>query len=552
MTKTRRGSKPAAQAAAPLPQKAPPPVPLQKRDFRKWMRDFRNRIGETWVGQFLSHCRGWLRDRREWLGEKLFGKYLSLSKTGWAVLVVLSLGLAAGTYALLQHATQQRLFDVARTTNLIGAFCSSVPSLDQDSCVQGVPRKDGLQFSDELIWNILIDAGVIASEQVATPEDLAKATSSDAALKNTVYALSRPQRIGESGPQFLIAISRGVCNNSGTGGPSDAKDGNESAANAYANAVAYLIARLYPSSAADAKSLLDKAFMDAAASGKFDFTLLRMSVPNSITDAEIANAMLLKAKASSGHGYHYADKKQCFSRPKGIGSADIENDDLWRSFDQMEKLLLWGIGQLRTTPKYRSAVFFVTLVTGWEQFFIFLVGYFAFVLCIVRLWTAVIMMYISKRMIEGGGQVRPSRDNVVALLSRTSTEVRTLDPAQRAYWKDQLMDQVASARWPMRWAIAILPALGFIGTVRGIMNSLSGADAIVWASTSSERAQAISTLSADLGLAFSTTLLALAIGILLSLLSALENRCFEQSILPLFGHHAFESNPEPTPAATAP
>lgn len=100
-----------------------------------------------------------------------------------------------------------------------------------------------------------------------------------------------------------------------------------------------------------------------------------------------------------------------------------------------------------------------------------------------------------------------------------------------------------TARWPMRLAITTLPAIGFIGTVRGIMKSLTGADSIVWATTSSERAQAINALSADLGLAFATTMLALIFGIFLSILSAIEIRLFERAILPLFGARAFREEP---------
>ncbi len=483
-----------------------------------------------------------VRLTRDWAGRHLFDQHLSLSWIGWIVMMLLALALALGSYAGLQRLAQGRLLQIAETVDLAQAFCSGMPALNQNDCA--AKPQDPVTpapFSDEVIWNLLIDAGVIGPDTVATPADLVTQTGSDGALANTYKMLKDAKRRQERGPNLLIAFSRGVCNNdtsrdAGTD-PSDVV----LADSAYAPAVAYFIARLYPSDYTDASALSDSVFMANAAAGEFDLSVLRMSVPNSVTDSEIANAMFLKSQATDGSGYRYG-KNRCGAQPMGANGQPLSEQDLWRSFDHMEKLLTWGIGQMRTTGEYRSGVFYVTLITGWEQFLIFLIGYFALVLCLGRLSAAAIMMKISQRMIRTGAEVDPGRDNVVRLLARAGAQVRSLDPGERAYWKDQLMDEIASARWPMRFAIATLPALGFIGTVRGIMNSLTGADAIVWATTASERAQAISTLSADLGLAFATTLLALAFGILLSLLAALEVRYFEQSILPLFGHYAFDTD----------
>ncbi|MER9473670.1 MotA/TolQ/ExbB proton channel family protein [Mesorhizobium sp. M0520] len=481
-----------------------------------------------------------MRLARDWAGHHLFDQHLSLSWLGWIVMMLLALALALGTYGGLQRIAQARLLRIAETVDLAQAFCSGMPALNQNDCAAKPQDQATLApFSDEVIWSMLIDAGVIGPDTVATPADLVTQAGSDEALANTYNVLKDSKRRRELGPNLLIAFSRGVCNNDT---PRDVdKDRVDLADAAYAPAVAYFVTRLYPSDYADASALRNSAFMANAAAGEFDLSVLRMSVPNSVTDSEIANAMLLKSQATDGTGYRYG-KNRCGSQPMGANNAPLSEQDIWRSFDQMEKLLTWGIGQMRTTGEYRSGVFYVTLITGWEQFLIFLVGYFALVLCLGRLSAAAIMMKISQRMIRTGAEVDPGRDNVVRLLARAGAQVRSLDPGERAYWKDQLMDEIASARWPMRFAVATLPALGFIGTVRGIMNSLTGADSIVWATTASERAQAISTLSADLGLAFATTLLALAFGILLSLLAALEVRYFEQSILPLFGRYAFDTD----------
>ncbi|MCO6414631.1 MotA/TolQ/ExbB proton channel family protein [Siccirubricoccus sp. KC 17139] len=73
-----------------------------------------------------------------------------------------------------------------------------------------------------------------------------------------------------------------------------------------------------------------------------------------------------------------------------------------------------------------------------------------------------------------------------------------------------IVDETA---WLPRYLARALPALGFIGTVLGILYGLSGADSIVRAAGQEERAAAMSVVTGPLGLAFSTTFFALAAGL---------------------------------------
>jgi hypothetical protein len=84
------------------------------------------------------------------------------------------------------------------------------------------------------------------------------------------------------------------------------------------------------------------------------------------------------------------------------------------------------------------------------------------------------------------------------------------------------IDQLYLSRWAIRWSTRIIPAIGFIGTVRGILYALPGTDNIVWAASRAERASAIGIVATDLGLAFATTFMALVVGVLLSWLNDLE------------------------------
>lgn len=182
-----------------------------------------------------------------------------------------------------------------------------------------------------------------------------------------------------------------------------------------------------------------------------------------------------------------------------VATFDISDEaQFYRALKMREDLALYLTGRIRTADETRSARFWVTLVTGYEQaamLMLFTLGCFIAVFRIVALsWT-----YF-------GGRIWFQQASV---------------PTQKFIFA------MRSSRWPLKIIASILPAVGFVGTVRGIMLSLSGADQIVWASTVNERSAAISTLSNDLGLAFATTLIALLLGIIISLINGTEQRLAE-------------------------
>lgn len=96
---------------------------------------------------------------------------------------------------------------------------------------------------------------------------------------------------------------------------------------------------------------------------------------------------------------------------------------------------------------------------------------------------------------------------------------------------EKVQASVRGQLWPIRWLIAALPSVGFIGTVRGMSGALADADAIVKARTAVEQAFAISNVSSTLALAFTTTLVALVFALIASLayelVMAAERMVFE-------------------------
>ena len=67
------------------------------------------------------------------------------------------------------------------------------------------------------------------------------------------------------------------------------------------------------------------------------------------------------------------------------------------------------------------------------------------------------------------------------------------------------------------WIFSSLTAIGFIGTIRGLSNALSDADIIFRSGSGLDQAISISSITEVLGVAFSTTLIALVLTLLLSL-----------------------------------
>jgi hypothetical protein len=72
---------------------------------------------------------------------------------------------------------------------------------------------------------------------------------------------------------------------------------------------------------------------------------------------------------------------------------------------------------------------------------------------------------------------------------------------------------IDESAWLLRYLARALPALGFVGTILGILFALNGADGIVRATTQAERVSAMAAVTGPLAFAFSHTLFALMFGL---------------------------------------
>ena len=95
------------------------------------------------------------------------------------------------------------------------------------------------------------------------------------------------------------------------------------------------------------------------------------------------------------------------------------------------------------------------------------------------------------------------------------------EPELFRHYCDSVENQVERSGWVLRYTARALPAIGFVGTVRGIMEALKNTDAIFGAS-GSQQAAAMAAVTEPLGLAFATTLIALIAGLITSLIGDWE------------------------------
>ncbi|ESX14473.1 MotA/TolQ/ExbB proton channel family protein [Mesorhizobium sp. M0179] len=470
----------------------------------------------------------------------LFERTLSLTRRGWWLVCLVSLLLGVVTYASMQWLYQGRLIAAIEAVDGIADFCAETEGLDPATCRGNT--SDDRRVSPQLLWALLIKAEVIASTEAETPVELDEklrtnrpALAVSCFLKDSVLVVDAegkaeclPSKIVPPATKsrtldLVLGLTWAMCQNSSTNPATDFQK----------DRIAHFLAGIYPGSMSDASGALSGGpnwsdFIGVLMAG------LRLAPSSSISDVEIISELTRLSHAQYSvddkgrQGYRFLEADRC-------PVSKLDAHDEFRRMQAFQKLGAFLLGRVGSNPNVRIASTDLTYWTGPEQLCLIITGYFAFVLILLRglasLATARGAVLARDNMRATTRSERHLESFVTNWLKAKATDP---DPAVRTYWKDLITDELISGRWPVRFAIATLPAIGFIGTVRGILLSLSNADAIVWASTQADRADAIATLSGSLGLAFATTMIALLIGVFISLLSSLEGRFEERTILTLF------------------
>lgn len=469
------------------------------------------------------------------------GPYLSFTPFAWVILSALSVMLGVAAYAGLQVAFQRNMVAAIRSADVLAEFCAREAGLGNAGC--SVEHRQ--QPSDQLLWSFMVDAGLLDPRDVETPIDLANNTTAPPVIREMQRYLAGALGPVSNGPGRtgleLLQHAGQVCSGSN---PDDAEQRNDRR-----TVIATFLAETYPErwrwsgrdyvfddavllrTGVSEEEAISPRMLNYFARSYPWLGALRTSVARGVSDAEIASALLFASGSlqpqSSADGpvpsYAYAAPAAA-GEPRAGPACQLRVDllasdaDRYQYLDARGQLILYLAGRIRTSEPAKAARFWMTLITGPEQMALIIVFVFGLLATLMRL-------------IETLRLRDPRRGFVDAFAGRPVPALRAGETDRWDHIRGQMFRKIASARWPVKLAAALLPAIGFVGTVRGIMNSLSGADQIVWATSVNERSAAISALSSDLGLAFATTLIALLFGMALSVAMAIEGRVIDLMLL---------------------
>ncbi len=482
--------------------------------------------------------------------ETWIDRYLGLEWKGHLLFAVAALFLGLALYGTLQVGLQKRMTKAVLNANIIEDFCKRKAGLEDDICVD---RWGNGEDSDQLIWSIMLDAKIIDPTQVGNPSQLSQLATIDRSANAVADFLRRQQATTVSNGLDLLIATTEICASSfnqinadlqDTVDPTMYKAGLKNISAAYlagsyaedyenlSIAVSDADEDFVPLSYVPPKPMLLRRDPDGLTYGWTPKAIqerhegidhrtfgesFRLSLPRSVTDSEVVSMLLAMGGSYDEqlNGYKVANRSSCSHLASLENATERDYFNAFRNFEQLA-MYLGGLIKINTTV--RTARNAQTIVTGPEQLIIMVLGVYGLLLGLTRL------LLVNCTVVSGINYLYPSPLHVTPqMVSEAKFEER-----------DQAFDKLASAKWPMRLVMTLLPAIGFVGTVRGIMNSLSGADQIIWAANANERSAAISALSGDLGLAFATTMLALIFGVGLSIISAQEGRTSERILLKRF------------------
>ena len=456
-----------------------------------------------------------------------FTDTLGLTTCGWILSLALSLAVTVLLYIGIQICLQRQMFEAVRSVDVLETFCDEDPAL-ADSCMASMADSQddkSTRLSDQAIWHLLREAQLIDTEVVEWPGALDYAPNEVLALS---AFLAAPERNGESGVELLIEAAE-IC---GGGRPAiSSSDGRDSDA-IWTAMIVRLIAATGREAAQVAAGEMDvKDYLSEPATSNdlhadfrdLDAALLRFTVPPRLSDARLVSALV----GFSG-GFDADPLAQGIS-PEGECTEPARDvppkfnpEELYGAALGRIGLAMWVAGQIRSNKAVATVAARAALFTGPEQFGIMAVFIFGFGLAGTRLG-CLSRNYRKCRLTAG-----PANEHEEDL---ALNRMRTAPASQWGDWRTLLTQRIVSPRWPLPTAAVLLPALGFVGTVRGIKTSLARAEVLVFANTLNERADAIGALAGDLGHAFGTTLLALLGSLVLTILLAIEGRLIDMLVI---------------------
>lgn len=538
-----------------------------------------------------------------WLGRAsrpLLWRDFAPSPLGYLLVAAAALWLGLAVYGDQQARTQRALLNAYVRASVLCEILEGHPRFDQGDCaaLYGMGRTfrmpvETLLGADE-VYAILVDAGVIDPEEVTSPGglkntadhpgpafiwsalredkhslDLTRATGLDwvAHLASHLGNPSVPSAGYTTKVRWQLLLAMGL---SGVGvaepvpktwaighglSPTSLFEEyahfTETSGERLTNAQSRLLEKLGPDDDPDPRlERRRERRRDGWAADDELFARRVFAFERALTDRELLTNLFVKADIlrSGTENARGIDVQELLKRlPEGT-----TEESALLIYDAVETLSLYLLGQYHSNPHVTLARRAAVIVRGPEQLAIVVLAFFICMLLLLR---------TARSVVEAGAgwwwwhfptKSWPPRWRIIGWFfgrtERAPFVVEEFDRVERAGGSSALAERVRlvedrlyRTRWLIRWGLVTIPAIGFIGTVRGILQSLSGADRIVWATSQAEKANAIGALAGELGLAFATTLGALIVGIGLSLLNDFQSRG-ESKLLHVLQEHGVDGD----------
>ena len=450
-----------------------------------------------------------------------------LTAVGYLRLIGIALLISAVCYAFVVSSAREGVERAYAASNPVCEFLDSQALLHAQDC------DDETEISDQALYSLLLAAGVFAETDVADdaamldPKIAPAAAYIRNALKNKeLLALKKAQW-----DLWVIELAAGL--GTGTDEHAPVVVGGSGGAEGRRALITHLAGLGSPR---DWRAWFEnpptqmEAFVLKEVWYKYglfhngEVSIDLKTVLAKLRSTMDANGRVLLEGALSSYGAAQGPNGGMTSKDGKSASADSQDSRLAaKVLDGVAKFSRYLMNNVAAGNTVGAAKYRMTLWRGYEQFF--MLWLFAFALLVLNARRHQVRIAQGQLADLQKGDLSQNRIEPKAVLKAvTGTDIRPRlnDPAVLHELLDLIGQRLYTARWPVRWAAYTLPAIGFVGTVRGILNSLSNASDVVLAVQPAEKAVAIGGLSGELGLAFATTLIALLLGIMLSVLNEIQ------------------------------
>jgi len=480
------------------------------------------------------------------VAKELFLKYVpraflhGFAPGSWLCLLLLCLSglLALGTYEGRQVANQNTLRAELMAADPISHFCQNLPQFSRALCDEklDVPPK-----TEQLRYEILLAAEVITRDDFGTAVDLDGNAPreirvvADKLTKLLTRRYTDKSAGSRAGVTMLSELAGLRCLNADVRAENAGEVGAENAVNPadvrLGKVTAHILADIpggadtFGTFARSCQPAIDEARALISSGGSEDLPKPVGRRLSSRTCLGASDAMLLLSERAAAVAQPPTNEKQLVGEvgyqiagvdSRCIDQMRVSGDPLafsTREFliaqDNITRLSAFVLAQTTATTEVKSATTILRMWRGPEHIGIIALACFVLAIVVFRIFSLALITFIQAFFPE-------------PLWWRANALGERLRQGGTETWSAQR--ELEDGRRYQRWALASIPAIGFIGTVRGILNALPEAREVVFASSKLGRADAIGTLAGELGLAFSTTLFALIASLVLSFVLLLASR----------------------------